>query len=54
MDFDRDLVYGRFEFYLLDFFRGGGGTGETCVAGETTIAADGTHPDGMHSCLPLK
>ena len=21
-----------------------------CVAGETAIAADGTHPTGMHSC----
>ena len=26
--------------------RGWGG----CVAGETTTAADGTHPTGMHSC----
>ena len=24
-----------------------------CVAGETTTAADGTHPTGMHSCLYL-
>ena len=22
-----------------------------CVAGETTTAADGTHPTGMHSCF---
>ena len=22
--------------------------------GETATAADGTHPTGMHSCLPLK
>ena len=25
-----------------------------CVAGETATAADGTHPTGMHSCLPLR
>ena len=24
--------------------------GRACMAGETTIAADGTHPTGMHSC----
>ena len=23
-----------------------------CVAGETATAADGTHPTGMHSCIP--
>ena len=22
-----------------------------CVGGETAIAADGTHPTGMHSCF---
>ena len=27
---------------------GGGGRG--CVATETSTAADGTHPTGMHSC----
>ena len=27
---------------------GGGGI---CVAGETAIAVDGTHPTGMHSCF---
>ena len=25
--------------------------GVACMAGETTTAADGTHPTGMHSCL---
>ena len=25
-----------------------------CVAGETSTAADGTHPPGMHSCLFLQ
>ena len=24
-----------------------------CVAGETATAADGTHPNGMHSCFSL-
>ena len=29
----------------------GGVHGEgACVAGETATAADGTHPNGMHSC----
>ena len=26
------------------------GVGESCVAGETTTAANGRHPTGMHSC----
>ena len=26
--------------------------GGACVAGETATAAGGTHPTGMHSCLP--
>ena len=25
--------------------------GGACMAGETAIAAGGTHPTGMHSCL---
>ena len=29
------------------------GWGEACVAGEMAIAADGTHPTGMHSCFTL-
>ena len=27
--------------------------GGACVAGETAIAADSTHPTGMHSCFIL-
>ena len=27
--------------------------GHACMAGEMAIAADGMHPTGMHSCLPL-
>ena len=28
--------------------------GGACMAGETATAGDGTHPTGMHSCLPQR
>ena len=30
---------------------GGAYVARTCMAGGSAIAADGTHPTGMHSCL---
>ena len=32
---------------------GGGYGGRACVAGETAIAAGGTHSTGMHSCFTI-
>ena len=32
-------------------WQGGMGGRGACVAGKTAIAAGGTHPTGMHSCL---
>ena len=33
---------------------GGAWPGGACVAGETAIAADGTHSTGMHSCSLIR